>query len=731
MNTRYRLPLKVALALTLAIVIALWLGWDKPYWAAFSVVVMAVTETSGHSLEKGRQRIAGTIFGVVVAFVLIGLFAQQPVHLLLSYTLFSALCVYQQTNPRYGYIWSIGMMVATLVMIMGGLSGTQTFDIAVLRLQETILGVFCFSLVFSLMWPASSRVVLFDTLKSYFDNQVGFVEQALADLAQTGNLKRDYSFGNSIKRLSRLEDLIQAASADSYEISSTSSHWQQLWHQQNEWTILCGHLYESLRLLNAPLSEVQREKVSRVLGHLQQRAGNASLLLTHYRNQNAYLEPITSKPWLIVPPLESISLLVKDDDIEDQRHGALQMLENILNQMDALHHSMYKTLLEAVETKPYNTVQPSNHSDKRQRQWQFVIPIDPERLVNAFKACLMIWISIALWLYVPMPGGPMIVMFGACFGAVVLSLPFASTRSLLFYMLGWGSAVLVQYVFILPHMSEIWQLAAFYFLNTFVIWSVFNKPQHIFHRMLGTMNLVLMTKSAMQLSPTYDIQAALLIMLLLSVGMLVIFFVNHGVYSANPERIFLRHLGYFRRNLQSGLQSQLSGRPMKMVRVVRPALVRDIAIAEAAQGMINWRTFPDLTQSDAQQLISQGYSLCLHYKAFVDSYQHWLKNTYSHSIDKQIQRSIVDMVKLLDKSMISEESTVHRAGLNQLQQHLQAYLYGFEQHSLLQFTFSQQQADQSYQLLVSLQILIESLQQMQQATSLNDFHTLRLSPFTI
>jgi len=233
------------------------------------------------------------------------------------------------------------------------------------------------------------------------------------------------------------------------------------------------------------------------------------------------------------------------------------------------------------------------------------------------------------------------------------------------------------------------------------------------------------------LSPSYDIRSAILILILMSIAMLVIFFVNYGVYSANPERVFLRHLGYFRRSLRGGLQNQLNGRSMPVLRVARPALVRDIAIAEAAQGMINWRTFPDLTQSDAQQLISQGYSLCLHYKAFVDSYQHWLKTNYSHSIDKQIQRSIADMVKLLDKSMISEENTIHRAGLNQLQQHLQAYLYGFEQHSLLQFTFSQQQADQSYQLLVSLQILIESLQQMQRETSSKDFHTLRFSPFAI
>ncbi|GAL02240.1 hypothetical protein JCM19237_5133 [Photobacterium aphoticum] len=77
-SQRARLPLKVATALCLAIVTALWLGWERPYWAAFAVIVMAATETAGHSLRKGRHRLLGTLFGVVMAIVLAGLFPQQP-----------------------------------------------------------------------------------------------------------------------------------------------------------------------------------------------------------------------------------------------------------------------------------------------------------------------------------------------------------------------------------------------------------------------------------------------------------------------------------------------------------------------------------------------------------------------------------------------------------------------------------------------------------------------------
>ncbi len=139
-SERCKLPLKVATALSLAIVGALWLGWDKPYWAGFAVVVMSVTETTGHSLRKGRHRLVGTLIGVISAFLFVGLFAQEPFLFLLTFTSFAACCVYLMANPRSGYIWTMTLIVCTLIIVMGHFSAELTFTVAVLRLQETILG---------------------------------------------------------------------------------------------------------------------------------------------------------------------------------------------------------------------------------------------------------------------------------------------------------------------------------------------------------------------------------------------------------------------------------------------------------------------------------------------------------------------------------------------------------------------------------------------------------------
>ncbi|GAM74068.1 hypothetical protein JCM19241_5264 [Vibrio ishigakensis] len=35
---------------------------------------------------------------------------------------------------------------------------------------------------------------------------------------------------------------------------------------------------------------------------------------------------------------------------------------------------------------------------------------------------------------------------------------------------------ITEYVFVMPMMTELWELAVFYFINVVVVWKVFNTP---------------------------------------------------------------------------------------------------------------------------------------------------------------------------------------------------------------------------------------------------------------
>ncbi|MGR5063770.1 FUSC family protein [Photobacterium sp. DNB22_13_2] len=740
LNQRCILPLKVATALTLAIVSALWLGWERPYWAGFAVIVMAATETSGHSLKKGRHRLLGTLLGVLAAFTLVGLFAQQPLAFLVSYSLFAAVCIYLQGHPRNGYIWTICLMVCSLVVVMGKLLPELTFSMAVLRVQETVLGILCFTLVFSLLWPSSSRHVVISTLKLYFEHQSKQLQTAIAELDEHSTFTKKLTFSDSLKQLTRLEDLLYAASADSYHIARDLPQWQTLLNQLHQWALLCGHLAEVSTLTKDKMTPEQSTVIASLLERLNTRARSALAMLEDIPGISGADIPVTPREvfLLTTPPIGSVPACGSRD-----HHGATILLGSLLTDIDRLQFNILTTLTAVTDSEiQVNAQRVERSTSKSQRAsskntiWCF----RPDSAINALKACLVIWICIALWILVPMPGGAMIVLLGAILSSVVFSLPFANVRTLLFSMFGWSLFVLAQYVLLMPMLTEVWQLSAFYFINAFVIWYVLHQPQQALQRMLGTQLLIMMTSGAMQLTPVYDIQSGLLQLMLIGIVMLVVFFVNYFVFSGTPESTFLRDISRFRFGLQQDLQSlkkpnvRDANQEICSVRkrfVIRKNPLRSVTMAENAAHRINWAVYPEVNATRVQAVITNAYQACLLYRVFEDNYKKWRHSSHHHALDGIITGTIESLSTILESTTISEEITPHQYKLDALLSELQGYLIGLDSESVLQFSLSPDNVDASYRMLTSLKLLISSLKALGVNVQNSEIHYLRLQPFAI
>jgi hypothetical protein len=718
-SERCKLPLKVALALTLAIVCALWLGWEKPYWAGLSVIVMSVTETTGHSLRKGRHRLLGTLMGVITAFMFVGFFSQQPLLFLLCFTVFTGLCVYMQTNARTGYIWSISLVVCTLILVMGKISAELTFTVAVLRLQETLLGIICFSLVFSLLWPASSRRLLMVTLQSFFAEQVSNTDKT-ADVLAAGHSdeSQGLGFGDGLKFLTRLEDLLPAAMSDSYHIASEANTWNHFLALSRDWALLCGHLSEACELLGPTGLLACQEPIQALLARVKQRFANAEALL---HDVTAYDNPLPNE----------ISLYGTAAD-EFPQHGAILLLEPVLNSLDSLSSDMLLTLRAALAQDRLMVTAPVKKSVK---SWS----LEPERLCQALKVCIITWICIGLWLYVPMTGGPLIALFGVIFGSTVISMPFCNVKTLTYYILGWSSLILLQYVLIMPHFTELWQLASFYFLNCFGIWYWFPQPQQVLSRMLGSMLLVVMTMGALKMNPEYNIQLALLQLLLISVAMLVIFFVNHGLFSSQPERVFLRHMSLLRHQIawqlksisQTNNMSRKHIKPNSITLKARNLLgrylfghylfghspLRSVLIAEQALAKIDWVCYQTLDKAQLERIIPRLYAVNLRLLSLQDCYVSWLQ-----------QDPAAGMVNWPAETMMGLASLIMDPG-NTCQ--LQQQILMINEDPILQTDGSWQQAVPLYQVQAALKLLSTELKQLSTLVSQANLHELKHSYFAL
>lgn len=723
LNPRCILPLKVAIALTTAIVSALWLGWERPYWAGFTVVVMAATETAGHSLKKGRHRLIGTLLGVMAAFMLVGGFAQQPLPLLLSYSLFAALCVYLQGNPRNGYIWTICLAVCSLVLVMGQRLPELSFSMAVLRVQETVLGILCFTLVFSLLWPSSSRSVVISTLRLYFENQAKHLQTTQNELLENSTLTKDLNLGDSLRQLTRLEDLLYVASSDSYHIAQDHPHWQALLDQLNQWALLCGHLAELSEQTRGEMTPEQCAELASLLERLSLRVDDALIMLNASSPARQESELIIPREVTLLPPRHSGITIESAHDL----HGTTLMLSSLLTQIDQLHYDIVSTLATVTgnaTTEETRQAKAKPTQAPHQAAWAF----RPDSAIAALKVCLVIWICMALWIYVPMPGGAVIVMLGSLLSSIVLSLPFANVKSLLFSIFAWSLFFLAQYVLLMPILTEVWQLAAFYFINAFGIWYQLNQPQQILQRLIGTQLLIMMTSGAMQLTPVYDIQLALLQLLLVGIVMLIVFLVNHAVFSGTPESAFLREIRRLRLGLKSNLQ-HFSHNPHKRFQFRQDPL-RSVAKAEQAMARINWAGYPELDPARVNVLITSAYKACLLLRTFEDSYQNWLDSSRQQALEIYISKILKSLVTILEEPTISEALTSHQQ-LDGLLSELQNYLIGLDRESVLQFTLSADDVDATYRLLTSLKLLIVSFKSLSFNVHNSEVHHLRLQPFAI
>ncbi|CAH0527352.1 p-hydroxybenzoic acid efflux pump subunit AaeB [Allocatenococcus thiocycli] len=439
LNASTKEAIKVALSIVIALSLALWFQWEKPYWAAIAVVVMALNESYAHSIHKGHNRVWGTLVGIAYALFLIGTFPQDPFLFLSFLTMFLGLCIFMSSDEKYGYIFSMAFTVCSIVACMGQFDDQTIFHFAILRLQETVLGVITFSVVYRIVWPINteqnfiqkfenSRTLLLEALKNKHDFNIEALE------ANAGNINKLYQ-------------LLNLPLKDSYQLRQHRRVWLD---RVNEMT------------------------------HIQER------LLSRVNNSNE-----NSAEWKVLA----------------------EKLENFYVDKPQTSLIGYRNSNKTESAKI------SIHQKKRTLTQHFK---DDRRKV--FHGVSMFVTSLLVWIYLPVPGGSIFPMIAAAFSCILPTMPPSVLKDAFFGVIGTGTVILLEYVFLMPLMTELWQLALFYFINTIVIWEVFSAPKMMIHRILGINLLVVLTSGALNLTPTYKIETPILmltnILILLLIGKL-------------------------------------------------------------------------------------------------------------------------------------------------------------------------------------------------------------------
>jgi len=146
------------LANTAAVLMALYIAFasdlERPYWAMFTVFIVA-NPLTGAVRSKTVFRLLGTVTGAAIALLLIPPLVDAPVLLSLAISLWIGLCLYislQDRRPR-SYAFVLAGYTAAIVGFSVVNTPNAIFDTAVARVEEISVGLVCAAVAHSVIFP--------------------------------------------------------------------------------------------------------------------------------------------------------------------------------------------------------------------------------------------------------------------------------------------------------------------------------------------------------------------------------------------------------------------------------------------------------------------------------------------------------------------------------------------------------------------------------------------------
>jgi uncharacterized membrane protein YccC len=155
-GTRGVAALSAVLSVTLAVLAALVLHSDEPWWAAISAWMVGRSSLAA-ALSRGVMRIIGSAVGAAIAVIVIGLFVYDPLPFCLCLFALAFAGLIGFATSRHGYAWLIGAITGNLVMLIALEQPQITFTIAVNRVFDVTIGTAA-ALLITFLLPEASAV---------------------------------------------------------------------------------------------------------------------------------------------------------------------------------------------------------------------------------------------------------------------------------------------------------------------------------------------------------------------------------------------------------------------------------------------------------------------------------------------------------------------------------------------------------------------------------------------
>ena len=453
LSTRTKEAIKIGLAMVIVYAIAMQMGWDKPYWAGFTVVTISVL-SAGMSLSRGVTRTLGTLVGAVAGLAIMGLFPQERWWLMSCLSLYVGFCTYMLTGKNQSYFWFLAAFTCLIIVGVSSPPESQSaFQVAVLRTQETALGALVYTLIAVFLWPRSSVGMFSDASRKLWATQAQLFRTYLELMSGKGTAEDSRPLRlQEIQQLPMVGQLLNAAEIDSYEVWEVRHQWRQFSDQSMS-------LMETLERWRQSFAEIQSLNLTKLMPNLESLGSEIDLRFHQIERMLAGEMPDRMPQVVSVTTdkAETISLT-------HFQKAAVAVTKKQLDRLEALSRSLFDCVAD-IRGYTRRTAVPAVEPARR-----WTLAVDPDRFRAVIRVLLTLWLAFLLWVYVNPPGHSTYVMMAGIFALIIANDAPDPARRYCFCTWGGGIAFGgVLYIFVMPHLAGFVELAALIFAAFFVM----------------------------------------------------------------------------------------------------------------------------------------------------------------------------------------------------------------------------------------------------------------------
>jgi uncharacterized membrane protein YccC len=591
LSRRTKEAIKTALAMTIAYGIALSMNWDRPYWAAFAVAFVSLA-TIGQSLNKAALRMAGTLLAMIVALILIALFAQDRWPFVLALSAWVGFCTYMMGSAKHQYFWQVGGFVSVIICMDAGPDPAYAFETAILRAQETGLGILVYSLVSIFLWPSSSRADFEATACKLTSIQHGLFTAGLALLLGKAGDEKAPQRAVSIQTQTRFNLLLDAAESDSYAIRENRKAWRR--YQQH-----LLKLSDTLERSRDSLADLQELDLLRLLPNLAAFGDEIESRFIQIQHMLAGQAP-DRHPTDISVALDETAL----GELSHFHKAALVVSRKRMQVLESQTRALFDTISDI-----RGFGKPGTAVDTPAREPDGFIP-DPERITSAVRAMLVLWLAWLSLVYIgDIPGGTGLVAIAGPFGMAISTMPQVPISKLFKPLVTSLLFASVLYIFLMPKLSGFIGLGMMIFATTFTLCYLFAEPRQMLGRVFGLALFIVI--AGISNDQTYNFLTITTTAMMFVIIFAILFITAQIPFSPRPERNVLRLLGRFFSSceyLMATMRQDTGHTPTRLERWKSVFHRRELATLPQKIGVwagyINTGTLPGTTPQQVEALVN-------------------------------------------------------------------------------------------------------------------------------